>query len=116
MFARTHRVLLLTIGKDDVDHADEHPVLCGVTGVLDDGNNVGPLLGHVDEITSTSVRELDGVYGSLGSDDIGNVRYRGTAEARECDRVENTSTTDSKQQRINRLTKRLRGKAPWHQA
>jgi hypothetical protein len=26
-----------TIGKDDVDHADEHPVLCRMPSVLDDG-------------------------------------------------------------------------------
>jgi hypothetical protein len=77
--AEPRDVLLLTIGEDDIDHADEHPVLCRVTGVLDDGDNVGPLLGHVDEISSTSVRELDSVYGSLGSDNVGNVGYRGTA-------------------------------------
>ena len=76
----TTRPGTLTIGKDNVDHADEHPVLGRVTGVLDDGDNVGPLLGHVDEITTTSVRELDGVDGSLGSDNVGDVGYRGTAE------------------------------------
>lgn len=74
---------LLTIGKDDIDHADEHPVFCGVTSVLDDGDDVGPLLGHVDEITSTSVREFDGVNGSLGSDNVGDMRYRGTARLRQ---------------------------------
>ena len=79
MVAEPRDVLLLTIGEDDIDHADEHPVLCRVTGVLDDGDDVGPLLGHVDEISSTSVREFDGVYSTLWSDNVGNVGYRGTA-------------------------------------
>jgi hypothetical protein len=79
MVTEAHGILLLTIGEDDIDHADEHPVLCRVTGVLNNGDNVRPLLGHVDEISSTSVREFDSVYGSLGSDNVGNVGYRGTA-------------------------------------
>jgi hypothetical protein len=79
MVTEAHGILLLTIGEDDIDHADEHPVLCRVTGVLNNGDDVGPFLGHVDEISSTSVRELDSVYGSLGSDNVGNVGYRGTA-------------------------------------
>jgi hypothetical protein len=60
-----------------------------VTGVLNNGDNVGPLLGHVDEISSTSVRELDSVYSSLRSDNVGNVGYRGTAvRARNSIRIE----------------------------
>ena len=41
-------------------------------------DNVGPLLGHVNEISSRSVGELDGVDGSLRSDDIGDVRDGGS--------------------------------------
>ena len=62
-----------TIGKDDIDHADKHPVFRRVSSVLDDGDDVGPLLGHVDEVTTTSVGELDGVDSSLGSNNVGNV-------------------------------------------
>jgi hypothetical protein len=38
-------VRLSNIGKDDIDHADEHAVLVWVPGVLNDGDNVGALLG-----------------------------------------------------------------------
>ena len=38
-------VRLSNIGKDDIDHADKHAVLVWVPGILDDGNNVGALLG-----------------------------------------------------------------------
>jgi len=41
-------------------------------------DNVGPLLGHVDQISSRSVGELDGVDGSLRSDNIGDVRDGGS--------------------------------------
>jgi len=44
-----------------------------VSSILDDRDDVGPLLGHVDEITTTSVGELDGVDSSFGSNDVGNV-------------------------------------------
>jgi hypothetical protein len=70
----------LTIGEHDIDHRDKHPVFGWVTSILDNGDDVGPFLGHVDEITTGSVRELDGVDGSLGSDDIGYVGNGGTAE------------------------------------
>jgi hypothetical protein len=62
-----------TIGKDDIDHADEHPVFRGVSSVLNDGDDVGPLLGHVDEVTTTSVGKLDSVDSSLGSNNVSNV-------------------------------------------
>lgn len=71
-------IRLGNIGKDDVDHGKEHTVLVGVSGVLNDGNDVGSLLGHVDEVSTGSVRELNGVDGSLGSNDIGDVRNGGS--------------------------------------
>lgn len=36
-------------------------------------DNVGPLLSHVDQISSRSVGELDSVDGSLRSNDVGDV-------------------------------------------
>lgn len=65
---------LRNIGEDDVDHADEHSVLVRVTGVLDDRNNVGSSLRDVEQISAGSVRELDGVDETFGSDDVRNVR------------------------------------------
>lgn len=46
-------------------------------------DDVGALLGHVDEVTSGPVRELDGVDGALRADDIGNVRDRRSARSAE---------------------------------
>lgn len=53
------------VGEDHINHGYEHSVLLGVSGVLNDGDDVGSLLGHVDEITAGSLGELDGVDGSL---------------------------------------------------
>ena len=39
----THLVGLRHIGKDAVDHGDQHAVLVRVPRVLDDGNDVGSL-------------------------------------------------------------------------
>ena len=45
--------------------AYQHSVLVRVAGVLNDGDDVHPLLGHVDEIAAGAVRELHCVYHSL---------------------------------------------------
>ena len=66
------------IGEDAVNHADEHTVLEGVTGILDDGDDVCAVGSHVDQITARAVGELDGEDGSLGADDISNVGDGGT--------------------------------------
>lgn len=71
------------VGEDAVDHADEHAVLERVTGVLNDGNNVGAVGGHVDKVSARTVGEFDGEDGTGRSDDIGNVRdgsTRGSTE------------------------------------
>lgn len=71
------------VGKDDVDHAHEHAVLVGVARVLDDGDDVGALLGHVDEVAAGAVRELDGVDDARGAHNVGHVRHgraRGRAQ------------------------------------
>ena len=62
LFSRkTDLIRLSHVGEDGVHHGHEHPVLVRVSRVLDDRDNVGPLLGHVDEIAAGPVRELDGV-------------------------------------------------------
>lgn len=69
---------LSNIGKDDIDHGDDHAVTGRLTGVLNNGNNVGSLGGHGDEITAGSGRELDGVDVASRTDDVSNVRDGGT--------------------------------------
>jgi hypothetical protein len=74
---------LRNVGEDAVDHADEHTVLERMTRILDNGDDVCAVSGHVDQITSRAVRELNGKYSSLRSDDIGNVGYTGTRRSTE---------------------------------
>lgn len=69
----TGLVGLGNIGKDAVDHADEHAVLERVTGILDNGDDVCAVSGHVDQIATTAVGELDGVDGTGGTDNVSNV-------------------------------------------
>lgn len=66
------------VGKDAVDHADEHTVLEGVTGILNDRDDVCAVGGHVDQITTGAVGELDSEDGSLRAYNIGNVGDGGT--------------------------------------
>jgi hypothetical protein len=74
---------LRNIGKDAVDHADQHAVLEGVTRILNNGDDVCAVGSHVDQITSRAMRELDGEDGSLGSDNVGNVGHTGTGRGTE---------------------------------
>jgi hypothetical protein len=41
----TNLIGLGDVSKDDINHADEHAVLVGVAGILNNGDNVGALLG-----------------------------------------------------------------------
>lgn len=58
----TRLVGLGNIGKDAVDHPDEHAVLVRVAGVFDDGDDVCALLGHINQIATRAVRKLDSVH------------------------------------------------------
>ena len=66
------------VGEDGIAHADEHAVPDGVAGILDDWDDVGALLRHVDEIAAGAVGELHGVHEALGPDDVGAVGHGGT--------------------------------------
>lgn len=79
----TGLVGLGNIGEDGIDHGHDHAVLQGLTGVLNDGNDVGALGGHADQVATGAGRELDGVDEAGRTDDIGNVgdgSTRGTTE------------------------------------
>ena len=43
------------IGEDNVYHGNDHSVFLGVTGVLNDGDHIGALLGHVNEVPTASL-------------------------------------------------------------
>ena len=100
----TGLVRLGDIGEDAVDHWDEHSVLQGMTGVLDNGDNVGAASCHVDQVTAGSVRELDGVDCTSGANNVGNVRNGSSRSGTEVqnllswahvDRLETTEDTSS---------------------
>lgn len=79
----TRLVGLGDVGEDDVDHLDEHSVFLRVSGVVDDGDDVGSLLGHTDQLSTGTVREFDGVDDTVGADnvrDVGDGRARGGTE------------------------------------
>ena len=74
----TGLVGLGNIHEDAVNHGDEHAVLDGVAGILDDGDDVGAALGHLDEVTAGAVGELNSVDHTLGADEVGDVGDGGT--------------------------------------
>mmetsp|Transcript_1270 Transcript_1270/g.2993 ORF Transcript_1270/g.2993 Transcript_1270/m.2993 type:complete len:209 (+) Transcript_1270:576-1202(+) len=57
-----------------------------MTSVFNDGNDVGTCLGNVEEVTTGTVREFNGVDCSFGSDNVGNVGDGGSCS---CSEVEN---------------------------
>lgn len=71
-------IRLRDIGKDAVDHADEHAVLERMSGIFDDRDDVRAVRSHVDQITSRAVGEFDCEDCACGSDDVCDVRDRGT--------------------------------------
>lgn len=74
----TGLVGLGNVGENTVDHGDEHSVSERVAGILDDGDDVGTVLSHVDKVTARSVGELDTVDVSGRADKIGDVTDGGT--------------------------------------
>eukprot|EP00357_Protocruzia_adherens_P002163 CAMPEP_0114973070 /NCGR_PEP_ID=MMETSP0216-20121206/750_1 /TAXON_ID=223996 /ORGANISM="Protocruzia adherens, Strain Boccale" /LENGTH=558 /DNA_ID=CAMNT_0002333521 /DNA_START=480 /DNA_END=2156 /DNA_ORIENTATION=+ len=62
------------ISEYTINHTDQHSVFEGMTGIFDNGNNIGSFLSHVDKISSGSVREFDGIDGTFGTDKIRNMR------------------------------------------
>ena len=45
-------IRLCHISKYDVHHAKQHPILMGMSGILDDRDDISPLLGHIDEVSA----------------------------------------------------------------
>lgn len=52
--AGPHLVGLRHIGKHHVHHGHQHAVLLRVPRILNDGDHVGPLLGHVHQVTAAA--------------------------------------------------------------
>jgi len=69
----TSLIGLGNVSKDAIDHRDKHSVLVRVTGVLNDGDDVGTFLGNTDEITSGSVGEFNSIHQTFRSNNICHV-------------------------------------------
>lgn len=85
----TSLIGLRNVGEDAVDHGDKHAVAERVSGILNDGDDVGSVGGHVDEITTRAVRELDSVDDTGGTDDVSDV---GDGGSRGGTKIENLRT------------------------
>ena len=66
------------VSENTVNHADEHSVFVGVSGILDDGDDVGSLLRDVEKISAGSVGEFNGVDETFWSDDVRDVGNSGS--------------------------------------
>jgi hypothetical protein len=74
-------VRLSNIGEDDINHADQHSVSQGVSGVFNNGDDVGAVGSHADQITARSVREFNSVDSSSRTNDISDVTDGCTASS-----------------------------------
>jgi len=74
----TALVRLGNIHEDAVNGPNELGVGPRVAGIVDDRDDVGPLLAHIDQISSGPVGEFDGINTSGLSDQIGYVTDSGT--------------------------------------
>jgi hypothetical protein len=70
-------VRLRHIREHSIDHSEQESIVHGLAGVMDDRDNVGPLLGHVDEVAARAVRELDRVDDAGLSDQVADMADRG---------------------------------------
>lgn len=73
------------ISEDHIHHCDKHAVLVWVPGIFDHGDDVGPLLGQVDEVTARAVGELNCIDETIRAD---NIRHVGDGGARGCAKVQ----------------------------
>lgn len=69
----TSLIWLRDIGKDHVHHTNKHAVAQWVAGILDYWDDVRSVSGHIDKISTRSMRELDGKDCTGGADNIGDV-------------------------------------------
>jgi hypothetical protein len=90
----TSLIGLSNIGEDDVDHADEHAVLEGITGIINDRDDVSTALSHVDKITTRTERELNGVDHTLGTDKIRDVGDGSTGSTTEVKNLRTRANID----------------------
>lgn len=85
----TGLVGLGNVGEDNINHGHEHAVAKRVTSIINDGDDVGTVGGHADQVPAGAVGELNSVDTTLGANNISDVTDGGTAGSTQ---VENTRT------------------------
>lgn len=68
-------IRLRYIRENDIDHGNQHPVAEGLSRVFDDGDYICAVRSHVNQIAPRTMREFDCKHGTLGTDDVSDVRY-----------------------------------------
>ena len=66
-------IRLRNICENDIDHTNEHTITKGLSGVLDDWDNVGTVCSHVDEVSARPMREFNREDCACRTNDIRNV-------------------------------------------
>lgn len=61
----THLVRLGYISKDRIDHANKHAIPLWMAGILNNRNDVGAPLRHVDKVSATAVGEFNSIDNAL---------------------------------------------------
>lgn len=69
----TSLIWLSNIGKYTVNHSNQHSVAEWVTGILNNGDDVGAVSGHSDQVTSRAVGEFNGVDGTRWANNVSYV-------------------------------------------
>lgn len=75
------------VREDDVNHAEEHAIAERVTRVFDDGDDVGAMRRHVDQISAGSMGEFHGEDYACRSNDVGNMGDRSARRGAEIEHL-----------------------------
>ena len=77
---------LSDICKDDIHHIDQHSVFLRMSSIFDNRNDIGTFLGHIEQISTASMTEFNGVYDSGFSHNIGDMTH---TRPRCCPKIQN---------------------------
>lgn len=61
----TGLVRLGNIGEHNIDHWHQHTVSLRMASIFDDWHDIDTLLGSIDEVTASTLRELDSIHHSF---------------------------------------------------
>jgi hypothetical protein len=83
----TSLVRLRHIREDNIHHANQHTILQRMPGVLNNRDNIRPLLRHVHQVSSTAMRKLHSVDNPRRTYDVGDMRDGSTRRSSEVEHM-----------------------------